>query len=244
MTLEEILAELNKLDRQTVVTGLQASAQPIFQAIYDKGVGFQTVKHTAEKTSLEGQVTGLQTQIAEKDKEIQKLTEKAPEAATLRTQYEAKINQLKEDHKNELKARDTVLVGERRTRSLLDLKTKLISAGVDPDYADVLTNKSTTTSRFKFDDKGEMSILAADSEVPIIAAKGKDALEVMAEELRTSVPAKFVLSNGDGGSGTNGQGGKGKAGGNLYEEIRQDAKKRSEQTKAPSARERMGIGTK
>jgi hypothetical protein len=241
MTLDEILAELNKLDRTQVVAGLQANSQPIYQAIYDKGTGFAVAKHTAEKADLEGKITGLTSQVTEKDQQITQLSAKTPEVATLRTQYEGQINQLKETHKNELKARDQALIGERRSRALSDLRTKLVGGGVDADYADVLTNKSTTTARFRFDDKtGKMDILAADSEVPIAVATGKDVLDVLAEELKTGVPAKFVMSNGDGGSGTNGTGGKGK-GGDLYEEIRTEAKSKSEAKKAPSARERLGM---
>jgi hypothetical protein len=141
-----------------------------------------------------------------------------------------------------LAARDGELISERRNRALSDLKAKLIGQGVDPDYADVLTNKSTTTKRIKFDDKTrKMDILAADSEVPIVPAQGKDVLDVLADELKTGIPAKFVTSTADNGSGVlngNGKGGQG----NLYEEIRTEAKARSDTTsKAPSAKERMGI---
>jgi hypothetical protein len=242
MTLDEILAELNKLDRAQVVTGLQAQAQPIFQAIFDKGVGFQQVKFNGEKATLDGQIATLTATITQKDTELTELTKKTPDVATLRTQYEGQINQLKAAQANELSARDEVLKGERRSRSLSDLRAKLTGAGVDVDYADVLVNKSTTTKRFGFDDKGQIVVYAADSEVPINVASGKDVLDVLADELKTGVPAKFVTSNGDRGSDTSGSGGKGSKS-SVYDDIRKEAadKKKAAGEKPPSARERLGM---
>jgi hypothetical protein len=242
MTLDEILAELNKLDRQQVVGALQAQAQPIFQAIFDKGHSTATAKAVTDRSELESKIVGLNTTITQKDQQITELSAKAPDVAALTTKYEGQISQLKNQYKLDLEARDSVLVSERQSRLLSDLRSKLVAGGVDADYADVLVNKSSTTKRFKPNKEGKIDVLQADSEAPVVAATGKDVLDVIAEELKTGVPSKFVVATSDSGSEVNGQGKGTSRGGNIYAEIRNDAKKRSEdRAKTPSVRERMGI---
>lgn len=243
MELKELLAELLKLDRAAVVTALQAEAHAIYQAVFDKGHSTATAAARAEKERIEGVVAGLQTQLEQRDKTIKELQDKAPDVATVRAQFEQQILKLQADHKDALKAKDEEIQGERRARTFGDLRTKLISKGVDPDYADVLTGKAEVQKRVRFNKAGEAEVLQADSEVPLQAGKGQTAIDLFADELQKATPAKFLTSNGDRGSGTeNGTGTSGKSG-NLYEGIRKRATER--QTKqgegTKTAAEKLGI---
>jgi hypothetical protein len=246
MTLEELLAELAKLDRTQVVEGIQKSAQPIFQAIYDRGVGFANAKWGPEKTALEGQVASLTSEKQTLETRVRTIEEKTPDLAAERQKFDAQIQAEQQKYEAKLKAAQVQLQAERKSRAVADLKAKLIAAGVDSDYADVMTLKPDVQKRINFTDAGTMQVLQANSDIPFAAAGERTGIDLLADELKTGVPAKFLLVNSDAGSGTegtgNGAGGAAGAAKNLFKDIRKQAKDKQEAAvKAPTAAERLGM---
>lgn len=249
VTVDELIAEILKLDKGSVVTALQAQAQPIFQSIFDKGHAAATARFNGEKSELEGKITGLNETIRTKDTQIQQLSEKAPEVATLTQQHQTEINRLKEEQKNALRVANETLIGERRSRARGDLRVKLVGLGVDSDYAEMLVNKPDMEKRIRPNAQGQMEFIRADNDAPYAPAQGKDVLDLMAEELKAVVPPKFITVSGDRGSGTRSAdsgsgGGKGAAG--KYEAARTDVTKKEERASTSiSARDRLagrGVG--
>lgn len=240
MNLEQLLAELMKLDAAQVATALQEKAQPVFQHIFNKGHGAGLAKATDDKTRLEGQVASLTSQLSEKDNTIRTLTDKAPDVAAVRQTFEAQINQLTEKHKSELKAKDEEIQGERMSRARSDIRTKLVAGGVDPDYADVLMEKPEIKKRMRFAKDGVLEVLQDKQDIPLTATKDKAVTDLFVEELVAAAPAKFLTVNSDRGSGTESGGGGGKGNASRYDKIREDAKSRQTvDSSQPSAAERL-----
>lgn len=240
MELKELIAELSKLDKDTVIAALQSGAQSIYQGVFDKGHATATSRHAADKTTLEARVTDLESQLVERDKKIKKLETQAPDAAQLQQQHEQAVATLTEKHKQDLKARDELLNNERMLRAESDLRAKL-KGRVDADYVEVLITKVRDGKRLRLDKDGKAEALQADNGIPFAAASGKTSIDLLADELFTGTPLKFQSSSVDGGSGTEGGGGGG-TGSQFYEGIRKDAEKRHGGDERPTAKQRMKLG--
>lgn len=239
MELKELIAELAKQDKDATIVALQSGAQTIYQGIFDKGHANATARHQSDKTVLEARVTDLDGQLRERDEKIKKLEAKTPETAELQRQHEAKILELTNTHKQELKQREDTLSSERMLRAESDLRAKL-RGRVDSDYVEVLITKTREAKRLRLDKDGKAEALQADSGIPFAAASGKTSIDLLADELFTGTPLKFQTSAVDGGSGTEG-GGSGGSGSQFYEGIREDAEKRQGGGERPTAKQRMSI---
>jgi hypothetical protein len=225
-TLEELIAEILKQDHPAVLTALQKSAQPIFQGIFDKGHAAATQRYTAEKATLDGTIANLTTQNQQKDEQIRQLGEAKPDVVAMQTKHAADIQRLEDKHKNELKVANDTLIGERMSRTGSDLKTKLVVLGVDAEYAEVVVSKAEREKRWRPNAKGIVEIFRADTDAPYAPAQGKDALDLLAEELKTAVPPKFITVNGDSGSGTTTSTTGAATGKKKFDNIREDVKKK------------------
>lgn len=241
MTLQELLAELSKLDRTEVVNGLQSQAQPIYQAIFDKGHSVARTTYDAKKGELETQITSLTSQLQQKDAELKTANEKAPEIATLRQQHEAQIRDLQSKHEAKIKEKDDALSAERRDRWITDLRVKLVEAGVDAEYAEVLSLKPDVQKRIRLGTGGVLEVLQSEGEVPFAPAKGKTGIDLLADELAAAAPPKFVVSKADRGSETKPGSKGGPAGGSFYDDIRKQAEERNKQPDRKPLAERMGM---
>jgi hypothetical protein len=241
MTLVELMAELMKLDRTEVVTGLQTYAQPLYQVVFDKGHSTATTRHVTEKTTLEATIAGLSEQIRLKDEALKLANEKAPEIATLRQQHEAAIRDLQTKHEAKLKETNDVLTSERRDRAISELRLALDEAGVNPIYSEVLSLKPDVQKRIRITADGKREVLQADSEIPFAPAKGKSDVSLLAEELATTVPPEFVVSRVDRGSESRGGRGGGPAGATMYDKIRSDAEARQKTGTPKPLAERLGM---
>lgn len=242
MDLKEILAELLKQPKDAVVAALQSDAQPIFQAVYDKGHGAATARHQADKATLDGKIVELQGQLTTSTERIRALEASAPGAAELQKQYETRVREMEEKHKTELLKRDTQLNEERIERAFSDLRSKL-KGRVDGDFVPVLVQQVRDRKRLRLTD-GKVEALQADSGIPFVPSTDgkKDGLDLLADELFTGTPLKFQLSTVDSGSGADGGGGGGGSGAtSTFDNIRKDAKERNKPREGQSAKERMGV---
>jgi hypothetical protein len=203
--IEHIRALLAHENRAEVVATLQKEAQPIYQAVFDKGHGAGLKAKGKDVDELQEKITALEK---ERDDFKGKLTESEankPDVAKIRQQYEDQIKQLKEEHGAKVKELKDGHAAEKKTTARERLVNKLITAGVDPDYAETLAGKPEYNDRITFrKDDGKLEVLQAGSSTPLVPADGKDALDLLAGEIRAKVPAKFVTSQSDDGSGDRG----------------------------------------
>lgn len=241
MDIRETLAQLAGANAEEVAAALREVLQPVYQIAFNAGHSTATTKAAAREASLNDLLAAEREKRAALEAEIQTLKDKAPDVQAMRQQYEARISEL------ESQVESVRTEGIERAKSILqrkaisDLQAILAGQlGVDPDYAEVLVSKPGVISRIKVDEVGdefEIAVLQEGREIPIQADKP---LRAYAEELRKSVPAKFVVSRADRGGGSQGGG----AGGGLsvFDQIRENAKRRNEQrTGSKSAAERMGM---
>lgn len=232
MTLAELLAELAKLDREEVVRGIHDSAQNVYQVIFDRGHSTATTKAAAEKTRLEGELVAANTAKQEAETKYTQLKAENPDVAKIHEQYGAQITDLKEKNKETVKTLKAQFGSERHNRAVADLRTKLVSVGVDPDYAAVQAEKPEVQKRLRFDDAGNLEVLQEGKEIPLQPGDGKVPLDLLAAELKGRTPAKFVTATVDRGSQVDGGSGGGSGGKSKFDKIRAEVKERQDKKKA------------
>jgi hypothetical protein len=151
------------------------------------------------------------------------LKESQPDAAKIREQYDAEIKDLEAKH-----AKEVAGLKDDRSKSEVDrevsaFQSRLVSLGMDPDYAEVQAQKKA--DRFRFEDGKGVQIMQEGKEIPITAGDDKTPLDVLAEAVVAAVPARFINSKADKGTGhRTHQQGTGGAGGSVYDRIREDRK--------------------
>jgi multidrug efflux pump subunit AcrA (membrane-fusion protein) len=244
---EAIKALMAHSNREEVVAALQKDGQPLYQLVFNKGHAVATAKLEAEKATVEARATQAEQERDAAKGTLAERERNTPDVAAIRTQYEQQIADLKEQHKGTLLKEKEARQAERLERTKAELRADLVSAGVDPDYADVLVEKRETLSRLTFrKDDGVLEILQAGKTIPLAVGDGESPVKLLVAELRGATPAKFISSNADGGSGSSsGNGGGG--GATIYDKIRaerQPAAGAPERTAAPApstAAARMGL---
>jgi hypothetical protein len=233
MDLNEIVAELVKQDTTAVVTALQSKAQPLFQQIFDKGHAEATRRLNEQKTELEGKLSTLQTELTTAKGQIVTLSAGAPDIKKFQdeiTRLEGEVAKTKTDSA-------TLLISERLDRQFQTLETRLVAKGVDPEYASVLLSKTDIRKRLQASKDGGIEVLR-EGGIPYSPAEGKTGLDLFADELMGKVPAKFVSSTVDRGSGvrTGGAGGGTTEDGDYFKTLRADLdKKREAEAKTTAA---------
>lgn len=240
MELKELIEELAKKPKDQVVTALKEHGHPVFQEVFNLGHSKATADAKAEREALEASLSETKADLGKAQGRVKELEEKAPDAAKLREQYEQEVEGLKAKHKGELEERDTRLRDERMERAVTDLKSKLIAAGLDPEYAEVKVDKSEVRQRLRHSDKGELEVLQNGKEIPFTPADGKSGLDLLAAEIREGTDPKWISSKADRGSDTGTSRGSG-AGSGLFDRIRDETKKREDgRTSQSSPEERLG----
>lgn len=201
---EELLTALAGRDQSAVVAAMRGgSAKQLFQVIFDQGHGSAVAKLTPEKTLLEGEITGLKENVRVLTEQNKTLAEKAPDVARLQQEHKDAIAKLEQKHKDEKGALGATLVTERMGRAEFMLLSHLKEEGVDAEYAEVVVDKAKRSNRLRANDKGLVEAFRADVDTPFVSSDPKkDGLKLLAEELKGTVPAKFINVNGDSGGGT------------------------------------------
>lgn len=205
--IEKIVQQLLGKDNSLIAGAVQKLLAPVYQDIFNKGHGVATAKAQGDRVELEANTNRLNGELVTAAAKIKELEESKPDVAKVRKQYDESIDVLKNEHKTQVQKLQTTITAEREARALADIRSGLQSLGVDADYADVLASKDDVKRRLKFKDDGSVEVLQAGKDIPIIASGDKKPVALLVDELRTTVPAKFVTSNGDRGSGTSGAGG-------------------------------------
>lgn len=253
MDLDAAIAVLmGHADRGAVVKALTDSAQPIYQAIFDKGHAAATARKAEDVAEVQRRLDAASATIQTMERELEKLKGEQPEASKLHDQYKSEIEQLKESHKKDVAKLREAIGTERLRRAQADLKVKLTSgrkdygdAVLEDAYADVLIQHPDTLKRLKFTDDGRLEVLQAGKDIPLQVGDGQEPINLLAQELKQGANPKLIVSNVGTGSGENGTTGASGGGKNFYDTVRDNVKKEQE-AKRPtnkSAAERLGVPT-
>lgn len=205
MGVNEAIAELAKADRTEVLAALEKDAPGLHQAVFQKGYDNAHGKFKGDLATADGKVTGLTAEVTKLTGEVETL-KKHPGTAELHTQYGNEIAALKNGHATEVAGlKGKIAEGDQKAitstlRSLLTTGTKDSPKVLDADYAAVQLEKPEIKARIKLVDGG-FQILQAGKDIPIAAQTTDAALAILAEELKTSAPSKFVMANTDVGGG-------------------------------------------
>jgi hypothetical protein len=243
--LEKALAVLmGHTNRDEVHTLVQEKGRELWQHIFNAGHSTATQqskkdreKWDADKVTLQGEIKTL------KDK-VKEIEGKSPEVASIRQQYETEIKKLQD----QIAERDQQETERRRSETITshrnDLISKLTALKVNPAFARTLVFDPDVAGRLVIAESGELQVMQKGTNIPIITANGKSALDVLAEELRSGVPNDLIVASGDRGTGRRADGTPAGAEPNFYDKIRKDVKAREEAATPRTGREgasRLGM---
>jgi hypothetical protein len=201
----ELLAAIKLLaafpDRAVVLKGLQDEAaglrHEIFQAGHDVGYG----KGKAELKTATDTVTELQGKLTKADADLVEARKANPDVAKIHEGYQT-----------QLKAKDEELLAERGKAKAeriagagKDLETQLIGLGVEKTMAKMQAREHA--DRLTLAEDGTLQVLQPGLVVPYAPSGEKSGMVQLAEAIRAKVPALYIVSGADGGSGDQGAGG-------------------------------------
>lgn len=240
----EAEGENGDIPDEKIAEALQSDAHGVFQTIYDKGHSNATERSTSRTKELETELATAKGNLTKAQEQLEEYRKKAPDSEKLREQYERDLEKIQQEHEEKVKTIESKLVNEREKRHFSELKAHLVDGKqrLDPDYADVLTQKEEVRKRIKFTEDGELEVLQAGKEIALAPADGVSPLALLAEELKKNAPKKFILVEGDRGAGAGGEAG---SGGGFFGNYRErlEEERKGEDKRQPSAAERMKIGT-
>lgn len=231
--------QIGDLPKADVAEGLKTSNHGAWQDIWNAGHNTAHGKAKEGEEALQSQLETAQSELATAQKELEKLQKKQPDVAQIHEDYKAEIEELKAKQKDALVAKDATIRDRELARGKSGLMAALVADGVDADYAEVMVGKETVLKRLSIDTDLNLTVLQEGREIPIQPNEQKTAVQLYADELRKSVPPKFVTSGGDRGSGTKRPGSSGS--GDHFTDLRERVSKEREaaRTSAGSAAERL-----
>jgi hypothetical protein len=207
--LKKLLDDLKaRADRGEVVAALRDNADyadlrnDIFQPIYNEGVQATEATHKSAKTSLQNQITALETERDKAKADLKKLKDENPDQASLHKQYGDQIA-AKDREIADLKAQHTTEKKDTKRKAMRDtLEKELLALRVDPHKAAAAADASER--QMLVDDNIAGRVLQPGLS---IAFAGDEAAQIkaLANEIFKTVPKALILSSVQGG-GSGGEG--------------------------------------
>jgi hypothetical protein len=248
--LEELAGKFEDAkDRGRVAKAIQSKMHPVFQDINDGGRAAANKDNEQKVASLTTERDQLKTRAEKAEGDLKDLDGKAPDATKLREKYEADLKAEREKHTRELQEKDQTAVNIRLDVAKQRLVDRLAAEGreVDREYAQtVLVQRPDVISRMQVDAKSpDVKVFKQGStELHIVPAEGRDALDHLAEELAAVVPEKWKGSKVQRGSASNGGTGGGNGKTDRFDAARERGKDRTKGRKeakdSGSGLERLG----
>lgn len=213
---QEIIDAIAKImshaDRDELVAGLKDHAQPVFQAVYNKGHSDATARAKADRVTLETERDGLKTRAETAERERDELKSKQPDRATIDAQWQEKVRKLEEKHAGELKDRDTRIARLTTDTTVEKLEVAMRDAKLHPEYARLRAGE--VAARIHYRDDGTPELYEEGTQIAVQIPSGKTVWQVAAEQAKEKAPSIFVLAGADAGGGA-GSGGAGGSGGDA-----------------------------
>jgi hypothetical protein len=229
-------------DLDGVVAELMQNARRLYTTINNKGYSAAQLAEKEKRTNLEATIERLEGEIKEARKNIGELEKKAPEAASLKQQYEQQVEQLKEQHKTAQSKLKDQLANERRQTVISTLTAKLVQAKVDPKYAKVIARDEDIIKRLKFNDDGTLDVMQQGKDIPVVPGENQDRLDVLVEDVVRETDPKFISADVDRGGGHKPDTSSGGNGSGSYDAIRERVKKeQDDRAKTGGGLARFGV---
>lgn len=225
---EELAGKFEPKDKERVSKVVQSKMHPVFQDINDGGRAAANKDNEKKLSEVTTERDTFKTRAEKAETDLKELEGKAPDATKLREKYEADLRKEREENARKLAEKDQQAVNIRLEVAKQRLVDKLAEAGeVDREYAStVLVQKPEVVNRLQVKaESPDVKVLKQGStELHIVPADGKDALDHLAEELAANIPDKWKGSKVRSGSGANG----GNGGTSGSEDRFENARKRGE----------------
>lgn len=197
--LNSVFETIKGADATELANKFKEGAPDLYNRIFS--IGFGASKGEGEKTisELNTKLESVQKEIESRDAKIKELQSNSPDLQKLEEKYQGLlsekaqlIEQIQNETNEKLSSKDQVILNERKSTFNSQLKSALVQAGVDPDYAEVVVLKESTQKRVKWGDERLPKVYQEDTETPFPSSDGKKPYEVLALDLFKKVPAKFV----------------------------------------------------
>lgn len=217
------------------VEQVQAKASGIYHEIFNAGHAKATAALKSKVEEAEGKLDSEKKRADDAEAALRKAQDdKGPDAAEVRRQFEEREQATAAKHKETLAEKEARIASILREQQVGALMTALVGERyrVDPDYAAVIAAKPDLLERISVGDNEEVTILQAGKSIPMQVPQGQTAIELLAEEVAGSVPAKFKSGSADRGSGLSSDTSARPSGGGSFKEIRERQQKIEEGRKA------------
>lgn len=222
MTLEEAVAFLAAhADRAEVVTLLKTKAGAIHHEIHQDGYNGGYGKKAGELTTATTRITELEGKVTKAEADLVEARKAHPELNQVHQDYQKKIADLTASKDAAIAEANGRVKSKELTRAQAELKSHLIRLGVQADMAEVQVLKPEHASRLVVGDDGELQVLQPGLAIPYNAAGDRTPIVLLAEAIKAKVPATFIRSGADVGSGDRGGAADGPAG--VVAQIQKDA---------------------
>lgn len=205
MGLDEAIQELDGVGPEEFADRLQSEHSDLYKQVYSDGYGAGKTDQKKETEKLQSQLEEVKSERESLQEDLEQLKEEQPEAAELRGKYESKleekqgqIERLKNDLETVKQEKRQAIKQERRSILGERTKNRLLSEGVDEDYADFRTQKAIE-QRVELDDDYEPTVYEEDG-VPT-PLNGSDPHEALANNILSETPDKFIADNRPGETG-------------------------------------------
>jgi len=205
MGLDEAIEELDGVDAETFAERLQDERSELYKQVYSDGYGAGKTDQKSETEKVQSQLEELKSEKQSLESDLEELKDEQPEAAELRGKYESKLEE-KQQQVEKLESQLDEVEHEKRQaikqerRSILEERTKnrLLSEGVDEDYAEFRTQKAIE-ERVELDDDYQPTVYEEDG-VPT-PLNDNDPHEALAGNILSETPDKFISDNRPGETG-------------------------------------------
>jgi hypothetical protein len=233
LTLDEILAALSeqvteadgdKDKLKAIADGLHKHAQPVAQALIDRGAGKKGGELKARIETLEREKKEAQDSLTELSQEFDEFKKKVPDAAAIEAKADEKWKKKHQAVEDRAKAAEERFRASRKGSVRSEFVQELIALGVDPDYAkETLGPKHD--GQFKLREDDEVDILQLGGTDPLESNGDKSAARLLAEQVVKTVKPVFITAGVDSGGGV--RSGTGGGGGGLRPEQVDQQKRNS-----------------
>ena len=208
----EVIAQIKALDPNEFSKALQAESHDHFNAIFRQGYGASKGDFEPKLQAASAELDKLRNEITEREKKIQALGENSPDVAKIQARYEAtleakalEMQELQKGFQEKLSAKDQVVLRERQDAFEANLVRELVALGVDRDYAAVIVQKEENRKRIKWGEERDPRIYQSDLATPFPITDGQRPFTVLAKDLFSKVPQKFIDDRMPNASGLSGR---------------------------------------
>lgn len=224
--LKKLIEALNSYGNTTeLVAAIKEHSKAVYQPMFNDGHGVATAAASTERAKFEKRATDAEAGRQTAEQELAKYKKEQPQIAQIDAQYKdqlaAKDREIADLKAGHLEEKKSALTGGAITKL-----RAILNQWVDADKVESLVSTKAVRDRLSLDENLALRVLQKGQQIPF-AGNEEEQLKAFAEELKSGVEAKWLLSGVQAGSGresaTGGVGGaeKGKA---LYDKIREKAR--------------------